>query len=282
MTTRRVTAGMRGVFVVGCALTFVAGFQLYVLSEQTDEWFAWTIASPLTAAFLGAYYWSVALGSGLCARQQVWATARVAVPGVLTFVWLTGLATLAHLEAFHLDEGPATARLAAWSWLVIYLVAPPVQTAIFVAQVRTPGADPARESTLPGWFRAAAVAIGAGELAIGIVLLVAPGVGEDIWAWTLTSLTARAIAAWLVGHGIVLLTVAWSDDWRAVRTTMSSTLLLVALQVVAAARYEDEIDWDRPAPYVHAIVLALLLAGSIYGSVSSRSVRRAALHATPA
>ena len=29
---------------------------LFVLSEQTDDWFSWTIQPPLTAAFLGASY----------------------------------------------------------------------------------------------------------------------------------------------------------------------------------------------------------------------------------
>jgi hypothetical protein len=32
----------------------LAGLQLFVFATETDRFFAWTIASPLTAAFLGA------------------------------------------------------------------------------------------------------------------------------------------------------------------------------------------------------------------------------------
>jgi len=38
---------------VGAFLVFLAGLQLYVLTERTDHWFAWTIAVPLTAATPG-------------------------------------------------------------------------------------------------------------------------------------------------------------------------------------------------------------------------------------
>lgn len=37
-------------------LLFIAGVQLFVFSEQTDYYFAWTIGLPLTAAFLSAGY----------------------------------------------------------------------------------------------------------------------------------------------------------------------------------------------------------------------------------
>ena len=43
-------------------------------TEQTDQFSAWTIASPITAAFIGAAYW----GAGvfltlLSARERAWA-----------------------------------------------------------------------------------------------------------------------------------------------------------------------------------------------------------------
>jgi hypothetical protein len=44
---------MRGLLLAAGALVFLAGFQLFILTEQTDLYFAWTIQPPLTAAFLG-------------------------------------------------------------------------------------------------------------------------------------------------------------------------------------------------------------------------------------
>ena len=39
-------------------LLFIAGIQLFVLSGQTDTYFAWTFAAPFSAAFMGAGYWA--------------------------------------------------------------------------------------------------------------------------------------------------------------------------------------------------------------------------------
>jgi hypothetical protein len=85
-STRHTTPAMRGMLWFGGFLVFLAGIQLYFLTEDTDRWFSWTIDSPLTAAFLGAFYWtSVALAS-LSARQRIWANARVGLLGVQVFV----------------------------------------------------------------------------------------------------------------------------------------------------------------------------------------------------
>ena len=76
---RLTTAGMRGVFFVGSGLVTLAGLQLFVGTDHTDRYFAWTIQVPLTAAFLGAFYLTalfLALPSGLAG---VWARARVGV-----------------------------------------------------------------------------------------------------------------------------------------------------------------------------------------------------------
>src|SRR5712691_4655031 len=49
---------MRVALYVGSFLVFLAGIQLFVLTTRTDHYFAWTIANPFTAAFLGAFYWT--------------------------------------------------------------------------------------------------------------------------------------------------------------------------------------------------------------------------------
>ena len=37
-------------------LLFIAGVQLFILSEQTETYFAWTFGAPVSAAFLGVGY----------------------------------------------------------------------------------------------------------------------------------------------------------------------------------------------------------------------------------
>ena len=72
-TARPLTAGMRSLLIVAGVLVALAGIQLFVFSDRTDRFFAWTIEPPLTAAFLGASYWAsvvfefYALGPGMAA-----------------------------------------------------------------------------------------------------------------------------------------------------------------------------------------------------------------------
>src|SRR5262249_39055665 len=93
-TFRQTTPGMRRMLLVAGGLVFITGIQLFVLSEATDRFFAWTIKPPLTAAFLGAAYWASCGTELLAARQRIWANARIAVPAVLIFTGLTLLVTL--------------------------------------------------------------------------------------------------------------------------------------------------------------------------------------------
>ena len=97
-------------------LVFLAGVQLFLFPRRTDEYFAWTVASPMTAVFLGASYWS-AVGLELVAsRASRWAGARIALPAVFVFTMLTLIVTLVHLDLFHLDgdlplaPGPSPGR----------------------------------------------------------------------------------------------------------------------------------------------------------------------------
>jgi hypothetical protein len=94
------TVGMRVLLLVFCVTVFTAGFQLFVLAEYTERFFAWTINPPLTAAFLGANYWGSLPLVLMSAREHTWA--RVAVPGVLVFTVLTLVATLIHIDRFHM------------------------------------------------------------------------------------------------------------------------------------------------------------------------------------
>ena len=85
---------MRWLLYAASALVFLAGLQLTIFTEQTATYFAWTISTPLTAAFLGASYWAAVPVEVIAARQSTWATARVAVPAIWLFTTLTLVATL--------------------------------------------------------------------------------------------------------------------------------------------------------------------------------------------
>ena len=267
---RPLTTGMRAILLVGGGLVAAAGVQLFLLSEHTERWFAFTVVPPLTAAFLGAFYFAACVLAWMSARERTWSWARPGIPGVVAFVWLTGIATLLHLEQFALDSSNLVTAELAWVWVVIYVVEPPVLLALFVHQVRVPGADPPRRERLPAWFRGVAVGLGAALVALGVVLFVAPATGSELWPWTLTSLTGRLVGAWLVGQGMVFVQVAWEDDWARLRPTMAACVAIGALQLAAVARYGETIDWSRPGAWGYVAVATAVLLVGLYGWPAAR------------
>ena len=116
--------GIRRLLSAATVLVALAGFQLFVLSAKTDRWFAWTIGEPLSAATLGALYWASLVTVRFAMRERTWATARGPLLGVQAFTAMTLAATLLHLGTFHLTGGRATAVIAGWAWLVVYVVEP--------------------------------------------------------------------------------------------------------------------------------------------------------------
>src|SRR5262249_11043822 len=54
--TRPVLRGLSLLFSAASVLVLIAAWQLFVLTDHTDRFFAWTIGVPLTAAVDGAFY----------------------------------------------------------------------------------------------------------------------------------------------------------------------------------------------------------------------------------
>ena len=266
---RPLIGGMRALLYVGGGFVLVAGLQLWVFAEHTDAIFAWTIRSPLTAAYLGSFYWAAAVLALLSARERTWARARLGVPGVLAFVWLTLLATVLHLEPFHLDAPDLAAQAAGWVWLAVYVAEPPLLLWAFVAQLRTAGGDPPRPHPLPRSYRAALAVQAAILLALGAELFVAPGTVGEAWPWGLTELTARAIAAWLIALAGLLAAVWWENERSRIRLGLALLLTLVPLQALALARYGEEVAWSGPGAPIMLVLMAGLLATALWGWRSS-------------
>ena len=101
-------------------LVLAQGVILVAAHNATVRYFAWTIAAPVTAGFLGVGYLSAAVPEAAAARQATWQRARVAVPGVLAFTTLTLVVTLVDLAKFHLLTGAAVTRALTWGWLAIF------------------------------------------------------------------------------------------------------------------------------------------------------------------
>ena len=257
--------GMRRLLYVAAVLVLLAGFQLFVLTDHTASYFAWTIRNPMAACFLGAGYWASVAFEALAARQRIWANARIAVPTVLVFTLLTLVATLLNLGRFHLGgQFAISTRIVTWAWLAIYIVVPLLMLIILAVQLRTPGGDPPRSAPLPGWVYGLLALQAAVLLGLGLALFAAPGQAVAWWPWKLTPLLAQATGAWLIGFGVAAAHELVERDARRVLPASFSSVLLAVLQFIALARYPDRFEWSSAAGAIYvAFLVTMLISGGI-------------------
>ena len=135
-SSSKFSKGMRLILIAASILVLAAGLDLTLLTEQTATSFAWTIQSPITAAFLGAGYLASFFLEFLAYRQKTWNNARVAVPSVFLFTTLTFIATLLHIDKFHFNSQIFTATAAAYLWLAIYIAVPIAMLILLIHQIR--------------------------------------------------------------------------------------------------------------------------------------------------
>jgi hypothetical protein len=267
-SARPLISGMRAMFVVSCVTVSLAGFQLFVLSEYTDRFFAWTIDVPLTAAFLGASYWGSFALVFVASRQHTWALARVAVPGVWLFTVLTLLATLIHIDLFRMDS------VFGWAWLIVYLVVSLGYGVFWVRQLRIAGGDPPRQAPLPTWLRFVLGVQAAIMLIWGTALFLVPQTMAALWPWALTPLTGQAVGAWLIGVGVTAAQMCWENDFGCVYAGMVGYAVLGALHLLALARYVGgTVDWSEAGGWIYLLFVLSVLSVGLYGWLGARRRR---------
>jgi hypothetical protein len=266
---RPVTTFTRVVFVLAALLAAIAGIQLYILTDNTDHYFAWTIAQPLSAAFLGAGYWTGTILLLFAARERAWASIRVAVAAVAAFVPFMTLATLLHLDRFHLASPDLNARVAAWAWMIVYAVVPFAVLAILIVQLRTPGGDPPKKASLPLGLRALVGANAVISLIVGLALFLIPQAVFPLWPWQLTPLTAQALGAGFFAVVSASAQFIRENSWGRGRVGTVSYLLIGGLQLFALARYPATVEWSRPGTWLYVIFMAAILGGGLYSTFAA-------------
>jgi len=263
---RRVSLGTRAILVVFALLTVLATNQLFVLARHTDLWFAWTIQPPLTAAFLGSGYAAGCVLVVLALRTRLWAEARAAILTIALFAALTLVATLLHLDRFHFASPGLVARFAAWFWLFIYVVVPVALLVLSARQQLGPGSDPEHQQPMPRWLGAVLALQGAVLLGVGIVLFVAPGTAATLWPWTLTPLTARMVAAWLIAFGFAAAVALLERDLERLRIDTVGYTVFGLLQLLALLVYgRSDVRWGTVAATCYLVFLCTVPLVGITG-----------------
>jgi hypothetical protein len=245
-------------------LLFIAGIQLFVFSEQTATYFAWTFASPLAAAFMGAGYWAAMVHAYGGVRAKGWEYVRSSVPAALTATTMLTITTFLHLDKFHLDSPLFITRFVTWVWIAVYVFVPPILAIAWIIQGRLPDANVKGENPLPIWMRGGFALLAVFALLVGVSLFLVPDSMSALWPWAVTPLAARAVSSWLCAFGVACATLTFENDIRHGAGTCSSLFAFCILELMVVARYASAIDWTKPlaAAYILFLLFGSLIAGS--------------------
>jgi hypothetical protein len=279
---RALAPGMRRLLFTASVLVLLAGIQLFVFTGRTDHFFAFTIANPLAATFLGAAYWAAVPIEALAARQPLWANARIAAPAVFVFTVLTLAVTLTHLGQLHLGgRFAAGTQIVTVAWIAIYVLVPALMLILLGVQARTPGADPPRASGLPAWLYVGLALQAAVLLGLGIALFAAPEAAAPLWPWALTPMMPQATGAWLISLGVAAGHALAEREACRLRPAAAGYILLAVLLSIALARYPHQFQWGSASGITYLIFLATMLLTGAVGFARGLPRARCALEAVP-
>jgi hypothetical protein len=251
-------------------LAIANGAFLYLAPARAETDYAWPIAPPINAAFLGAGYLAGTVATALVVfAAGSWRSLRT-LPGPLVVLSTGSLAaTLLHADRFRWEYPPT------WVWTAVYATVPFCVAALWRRQERIAPPAPPPHGGLR-LVRAASAVLGAALTAGAIALFAAPGLAEH-WPWPLTPLLARAVASWyaLVGSALLLCAVGLRRPSEAVipyATLLAWSALLLLLPLLHGA------DLTRMGGELAAwvIVQAALLALSGYALWRGVSLARSA------
>ena len=280
VATRPLLPGTRVLLGAFSSLTLLAFVALFILAENTESTFAWTIQPPLTAAFLGSGYAAGTVLVLLSLREWAWANVRIPFLTIFVFVVLTLVATLMHVNKMHFDDDfgglDLLAKVAAWFWLAVYVVVPVAMLVLLVRQERAPGDDPPARHPVPTALRVPLAVESVALLVVGALLFIDPTTATTVWPWPLTPFTARVVAAWLLAFGLATALAALMGDLHRLRTATIAYTVFGVLILVCVLRFAGTVTWDRPVAWLFvALDVAVILTGAAGWRAARTRVGRA-------
>lgn len=250
---------LRAWLIVEVGFGLAAISAVFLRPGHTEENFAWPIRPTVMAALLGAFYLAVGAMFVRSVFARRWEEVRVVVLPAAVFTALMLLATFLHWEKFNRDSAPFAV------WFASYLLPPPTFLLLYWWQQRRAAPVGAhRLQPLPRWFRSICLYNGGAFVVVSTLIFLFPRILIDSGPWALTPLTARVLAGWLVGTGLLLVCMAWENTWARVRIGSVMLIVLPIAVLIQLLRYRDEVEWGNPwllVDLVDFIVLAAIMAG---------------------
>jgi hypothetical protein len=204
---------------------------------------------PFLVVIAGAYFFV------RVARETRWHRIHVGFLPVTAFTLFMAIGTFNHLDRF------ATAHVAFWIWVGLYVTTPIlVPLAWWRNRVTDPRAPEPGEPPLPGVARPLLISAGGVQSAVALVLLLWPSTMIEHWPWHLTPLTAQTLGGWFVLPGVTALMMGLDGRWTAIRITLESQLIGLALILLATLRAWEDVDASNVLAYAFVSGIAALFA----------------------
>ncbi len=228
---------------------------LFLLPGQTDRRFAWTIHPAMTAMLMGAGYGSAIYFFVRVITERHWHRVALGFLPITVFTWMMLGTTFLHWGRFRHGSFP----FELWFW--IYLITPVLVPAVWlVNRPHDPRTLEARDARFEGQVRWGLLATGAILVAIAAWMYLDPEGAVAVWPWGLTTLTARAIAAFVALPGVGWLAIVADGRWSAARIMIGTTAVGLVLLLVAVARSWHDFHHANVLTYVYLLGLVGTLA----------------------
>jgi hypothetical protein len=247
------TRVVSGVIVPFLAVAFVV---LFPVPTDTKRLFAWEIKPTFTAMVLGSVYIGGAYFFVRAVLAHSWRVIKGGFLPVGIFASVLGIATIAHWGKFNHHH------VAFWLWAGLYFTTPFLVFATWWRNNRYAAPRTSDEVDLPRATRMIMAIAGGAAGLTGVTLFVIPRQMAEIWAWTLTPLTARVMGAVFL-LGVAGLGVLAEAGWTSARVMLEVECLMLALILVAVIRAHGEFLTARPLTWLLGAGFAVTLVGSV-------------------
>ena len=258
------------------AVVLYAFIVLYFFPTQTKHLFAWPIAPPMTAMFIGASYVNGVIFFAAVLLGSKWHRVWAPHIGVFAFATLLLIATILHWDRF------THGHPVFYVWVFIYVVAPILTLWALFTNLREDRHLPdERDAVVPFALRVIWLIPGVLFLIAALYAFVKPTWLIPLWPWKATPLTMRVMVSFYSMLGVAVLAVLREPRWSAWRIGAIGVTAWHALVVVAALRRQG--DFKTPlfqTPWFW-FELILVIASIVTFLIMGARVRGRAPVATP-
>ena len=236
------------------AIVLFAFCVLYFFPTRTKQLFAWPIAPPMTAMFIGASYANGVIFFASVLIGKKWHRVWAPHVGVFVFATLLLIATYLHWDKFTHNH-PVT-----WIWVFIYVVAPALTLiALFRNRREDPGVPEPGDAIVPLGLRVGWVIPGILFLLAALYFFVNPAKLIPLWPWKATPLTMRVMMSFYSMLGVAVLAVLREPRWSAWRIGLIGVIVWHTLVIVGALLRQQDFPhglFNQPWFFFELAVLA--------------------------